>query len=535
VFGTIKKKRETKMDFSENDLRQLKESSIASATVMEQLERFERGISPVVVERSCTVGDGIRRPGAQKIEELRDRFQPALAQGRITKMVPASGAASRMFQSLSAVLERGDLPYVEDIRKQAAHDQQSRDTLTFLDNLERFPFTRELQEQAQKRSGDMKQELATGEYREILEDLLTSRGMNFPQLPKALLPFHSYDNHTRTAVEEHLQEALSYARDSEGVTRLHLTLSGEHQEIVEKVLMEMAHRRQLIPEKMEVTFSSQHAATDTIAVDMENQPFRDDDGKLLVRPGGHGALLKNLQELAGDIVFIKNIDNVAHERHLELTITYKQALGGLLLELQEQIFSRLELLTAPDISPEQLKEMFQYIRRELLLQPPAKIVNASSAVQITWLIARLNRPLRVCGLVRNEGEPGGGPFWVKDTTGMDTLQLVEMGQIDLNNEEQKSRVAASTHFSPVDLVCATRDFRGSQFELHHYLDPESGMIAEKSFQGRSLKALELPGLWNGGMAHWNTVFVEVPPLTFNPVKTILDLLRSPHQPQDQSL
>jgi hypothetical protein len=527
-----KKKCETKMDFSETDLRQLKERGIASATVMEQLERFERGINPVIVERPCTVGDGIRRLSEHEVDELQDHFQPAQAQGRITKMVPASGAASRMFQALSAVLERDDLPHVNDIREQTTHDQQLRDTLAFLESVERFPFSSMLQEQAQKRNGDMKRELNAGEYREMLKDLLTSRGMNFPRLPKALLPFHSYDNHTRTAVEEHLQEALSYARDNEGVTRLHLTLSGEHQEIVEKVLMEMAHRRQLIPEKMEVTFSSQHAATDTIAVDMENQPFRDDDGKLLVRPGGHGALLENLQELEGDIVFIKNIDNVAHERHLELTVTFKQALGGLLLELQRQIFSKLELLATPDISQVQLKEIFRFIREELLLQPPAIIVNANSAVQIPWLIARLNRPLRICGLVRNEGEPGGGPFWVKDTTGMDTLQLVEMGQIDLNDEQQQGRVAASTHFSPVDLVCATRDFRGNQFELHPYRDPESGMIAEKSLQGRSLKALELPGLWNGSMAYWNTVFVEVPPLTFNPVKTIIDLLRSPHQPQD---
>ena len=499
---------------------------------MEQLERFKRGINPVVVERPCTVEDGIRRLSTEDVNELRYRFQPALAQGRITKMVPASGAASRMFQSLSSVLERDDLPGVEDLRRLAAKEQEAADTLSFLENLEYFPFKQELWKQSQKRNADLGQELAAGEYREILKDLLTSRGMSFPRLPKALLPFHYNEGNIHTAVEEHLQEALSYARDSEGVVRLHLTLSSEYRADVEHLLMEMAQKRQLAQESLEITFSSQHSSTDTIAVDMENQPFRDDDGRLLLRPGGHGALLENLQELGGDIVFIKNIDNVVHERHLELTVTYKQALGGLLLELQEQIFSKLELLAASDISSEQVEDIFSFIREELLLQPPMKIVNSNSAVQIPWLVARLNRPLRVCGLVRNEGEPGGGPFWVNDASGMETLQLVEIGQIDLNDEEQQARVASSTHFSPVDLVCATRDFRGNPFELHPYRDTESGMIAEKSFQGRSLKALELPGLWNGSMAHWNTVFVEVPALTFNPVKTVLDLLRPPHQPQD---
>jgi hypothetical protein len=520
------------MDFSENDLRLLQERGVASAAVMEQLERFKRGISPVVVERPCTVGDGVRRFTAQEIDELRDRFQPALAQGRVTKMVPASGAASRMFQALSAVLERDDLPVVDDLRNAAKQDLEAADTLSFLENLERIPFKQQLSKQSLGRNADLEEELQAGQYREILNDLLTSGGLNFPRLPKALLPFHSYGADVRTAVEEHLQEALSYARDSNGVVRLHLTLSREHQEAVLQLLVATAYSQQLQRKDVELTFSDQHSSTDTIAVDLENLPFRDDDGQLLLRPGGHGALLENLQELEGDIVFIKNIDNVAHDRHLELTVNYKQALGGLLLELQAQIFKRLELLAAVDVSSEQLEENFHFIREELLLQPPDKIVNGKPAVQVPWLIARLNRPLRVCGLVRNEGEPGGGPFWVKDETGMETLQLVELGQIDMEDQQQQGSVEASTHFSPVDLVCATRDFRGNQFELHPYRDSESGMIAEKSFQGRPLKALELPGLWNGSMAHWNTVFVEVPPLTFNPVKTVLDLLRPPHQPRD---
>ncbi|MBL7032531.1 MAG: DUF4301 family protein [Candidatus Delongbacteria bacterium] len=520
------------MEFSSTDLQQMAACGIAVEAVKEQLQRFQQGVPPIRIERPCTIDDGIRQLDTPEIHRLRQRFQTALNRGRVTKMVPASGAATRMFQALLTVLERNDLPEVNDLRQQAHINQQVRDTLTFLENLEQFPFQTKLARLAQARGTDLKTELAAGVYREVLQDLLTTRGMDCVRLPKAVLPFHSYKDYTRTAVEEHLQEAQQYACDREGRLRLHLTISDESRAAVEGLLARAAASQLPASLVLEITCSDQHTSTDTIAVDSDNYPLRDDQGRLVFRPGGHGALLENLQELGGDVIFVKNIDNVAHDRHLALTVEYKQALGGLLLELQDQLFAWLQEMTTTAISPDSLGEMLLFVQQELGLQPPGDVLEATAAVQLPWMIARLNRPLRICGVVRNEGEPGGGPFWVRDDAGMETKQLVELGQVDVSDPDQQELVNGATHFSPVDLVCGVRDFRGDPFDLHQFRDPASGMISEKSYQGRQLKALELPGLWNGGMAYWNTVFVEVPPLTFNPVKSVLDLLRPPHQPQD---
>ncbi len=525
------------MKLSPEDQRHLSERGITQSMLQEQLGRFAEGIPPVRVERPCIVDDGIRQLDAGQRARLCRRFREALDAGRITKMVPASGAATRMFQSLLGVLERNEFVTVNDLEAVGDRDAHVRDTLTFLQDIQRFPFYPDLVRFAAGRGAILDVELQGGDFRSLLTDLLYAEGlhaggMNYAFLPKALLRFHRYGDRSRTALEEHLLEAVNYACDTKGVVRLHLTVSPEHEDLVRRRLEETAALYLPPGGRLELTFSHQHPHTDTVAVDRDNQPLRDEHGRLQFRPGGHGALLENLEELGGDVIFIKNIDNVAHERHLATTVEYKQALGGYLLEVQSAIFQRLEQLSQTEPDTSLLRDTLAFVETDLGLQVPEPIRNAADPEQLAWLISRLNRPLRVCGLVKNEGEPGGGPFWVRDATGLATLQLVELGQINAADSHQAEQLEAATHFSPVDLVCGVRDRRGRPFELSRFQDPDSGMISRKSLNGRELKALELPGLWNGGMAFWNTLFVEVPPITFNPVKTVLDLLRLPHQPHD---
>jgi len=489
-------------------------------TVLSQIEIFKRGILYTTLHRPCTVDDGIIVLQQSDIEALETLYAHAVSAGRVTKFVPASGAATRMFQALITYCENNE----------ATNSKNNKDILQFINNIKRFAFYDELHATIHRHEGAVETLLAHGQYAELLAYLLTPQGLNYANLPKILLQFHRYDDHCRTPLEEHLVEAAAYTQDRHQVAHLHVTVTPAHAEFVQAHIEASRRRYERAGLRYEITLSVQSPATDTIAVDLDNNPFRDEQGHLLFRPGGHGALLANLQALAADIVFIKNIDNVGPDRLKEVTYRYKRALGGHLVYLQQQMFAYLEHLAAGKVDAELLEEIRTFARQELAIVIPLALQHAPQHEQIRFLHDQLNRPLRVCGMVRNEGEPGGGPFWVAHPDGSLSRQIVETSQVDTALPEQRALLAASTHFNPVDLVCGVRDYRGQQFDLQRFADPNTGFISHKTYAGRPLKALELPGLWNGAMAYWNTVFVEVPLSTFSPVKTVLDLLRPEHQP-----
>jgi len=362
--------------------------------------------------------------------------------------------------------------------------------------------------------------------------LLNLKGLNYSNKPKGLIRFHKYPDYTRTAFEEHLAEALHYAKNYKGTAQLHLTISEEHKKLFARKLKKCKSAfEKKYDGKLKVSFSYQKPSTDTIAVDMENVPYRDVNQSLLFRPGGHGALIENLNELKADIVFIKNIDNVVPDRLKEATYTYKEALGGVLLKYQKQMFDYITLLDNKklELSEDQLNEMLDFATNILCIKAPKTLKTNDLKELRTYLFNKFNRPIRVCGMVKNEGEPGGGPFWVKNSDNSSSLQIIESSQIDHEDKKQSDIFNASTHFNPVDLACGIKNFEGKKFDLTQFIDPESGFISKKSHNGTPLKAMELPGLWNGAMSDWNTIFIEVPSITFNPVKTIFDLLRVEHR------
>jgi hypothetical protein len=353
--------------------------------------------------------------------------------------------------------------------------------------------------------------------------------LDYASLPKALLKFHSYAGHNRMAMEEHLVEAAYYVRDSKNICRIHFTVSEEHESLFLERLSPVKNRyERLLGVGYDIEVTIQHPFTDTIAVDTENRPFRNRSGKIVFRPGGHGALLQNLNAIDGDIIFLKNIDNIVPDRLKDITVLHKKVLGGYLVRLQNEIFESVNLLSRKKMDKGQVSNIIRFCQERLFMTFPDEFRNYSASAKRESLINKLNRPLRVCGMVKNEGEPGGGPFWVEEKDGTGSLQIVEQNQVDPHSEDQKNIWRSSTHFNPVDLVCGVRNHRGDKFDLNLYADRKTGSISQKRHEEGELKALELPGLWNGSMAFWNTVFVEVPIETFNPVKTIDDLLRKPH-------
>lgn len=506
--------------FNKADLAHITAHGHTLETVLAQLEIFNRGVPFTHLQRPCTTGDGITVLQQSDMDRLGRLYTEAMAAGRVTKFVPASGAATRMFHALLAVYEQ-----------QGAVDSTiQRDFVHFKRNLARFAFYDDLQALLGKHGHQAETLLAQGRDTELLGYLLTAQGLNYAHLPKALLQFHRYADHRRTPLEEHLVEAAAYAQDAQQVARLHLTVSPVHMAAVQAHIAAVRQRYERHGVRYEITLSTQSPATDTVAVDLEHAPFRDEQGQILFRPGGHGALLGNLEALAADIVFIKNIDNVLPDHLKETTYRYKRALGGHLVALQQQIFSYLEALAAGTVDAALLREIWAFAQQQLSLTVPPEAFHAPQPEQVRVLFDRLNRPLRICGMVPHAGEPGGGPFWVQHPDGSTSLQIVEASQVDVASPEQRAIFAASTHFNPVDIVCGLRDYRGQPFALKQFVDPATSFISHKTYAGRPLKALELPGLWNGAMAHWNTVFVEVPLSTFSPVKTVLDLLRPEHQP-----
>jgi len=520
------------MMLSNRDKQQIAALGISHKQVLAQIERFEKEAPYLKLNRPCTIGDGIRFIPEDGTKQLLDIYEEYAPKRELIKFVPASGAATRMFKTLL----RFDNAF-EEIQKESTvskaqqGDKDSQDLLPFMNGIRRFAFYDDLKTKMAKDGFDTEALIDHGQFKEIIDYLLTEKGLGYAQLPKGLLKFHQYPEESRTAFEEHLKEAADYVRRENGTCVLHFTVSPEHRDKFE-VFLDKArgHYAKRYGVTYQVDFSVQARSTDTIAVDLDDKPFRLNDGTLLFRPGGHGALIENLNNLNGDIIFIKNIDNVVPDRLKGHIFLWKRVLAGYLIRVQQKIFSYLEKLIAGPVDEKLLREAGEFADRELGVVPLRGRQTISAKEKQDFLIRMFNRPLRVCGMVRNVGEPGGGPFWVESEDGSLSLQIVENAQVDPESEQQQKILASATHFNPVDIVCGVRDWQGKPFNLKEYVDSEAVFISLKSKDGRDLKALELPGLWNGAMAYWNTIFVEVPLITFNPVKTVNNLLRKEHQP-----
>lgn len=503
---------------SQEDLKQISLRGITEEQVEHQLDEIKQSFPFLKIEAAASIGKGIMSPTENEMNKYLSMWDTYLTGcHKIVKFVPASGAASRMFKNLYSFLDADyDKPTTEFEKE-------------FFENIKKFAFKKELCNTCKTNDGKCVTCLMdNGEYKKIVENLLEEKGLNYGHLPKGLLLFHSYEEGPRTPMEEHLVEAAMYAQ-SEGQANVHFTVSHEHLELFKK---KVAEKIDMYAEKFgvkyNISFSEQKANTDTIAANPDNTPFRNEDGSLLFRPGGHGALIENLNDIDADVIFIKNIDNIVPDRLKGETVKYKKLLAGILVDLQTRAFNYLKLLDTGNYTHAQLEEIIRFLQRDLCCRRN-DIKELEDAELVIYLHNKLNRPMRVCGMVKNVGEPGGGPFLCYNQDGTISPQILESSQIDKSNEKYVQMFKEGTHFNPVDLVCATKDYKGNTFHLPDYVDRSTGFISSKSKNGRELKALELPGLWNGAMSDWNTVFVEVPIETFNPVKTVNDLLREQHQ------
>ncbi len=497
---------------TQQDLKQIAQRGISEEQIETQLNEFKTGFPFLKLEAAAAVGNGIIAPSEAERKQYVEAWQQYKAEGKkVVKFVPASGAASRMFKNMFAFVDADyDVPTTDFEKKYFA-------------DIEKFAFYDALDAVCRKNEGKgIKELIAAGQYKAVAANMLKKEGLNYGQLPKGMLLFHKYEEGPRTPMEEHLVEGALYAA-SNGEAHVHFTVSHEHIEFFKAKVAEKADgfaRKYGI--RYDISFSEQKPSTDTVAANPDNTPFREADGSLLFRPGGHGALIQNLNDIEADVIFIKNIDNVVPDRLKPETVEWKQVIAGVLVTLQQKAFGYLRLLDA-GATDAQLKEIADFVENCLCVRPKQQKVDAD------YLRRKLNRPMRVCGVVKNVGEPGGGPFLTYNQDGTVSLQILESSQIDTHNEAYMKMFTQGTHFNPVDLVCAVRDYKGQPFDLPSFVDKTTGFISSKSKGGKELKALELPGLWNGAMSDWSTVFVEVPLGTFNPVKTVNDLLREQHQ------
>lgn len=514
------------MSFSKRDLTQIEKKGIAPEKVEEQIAIFKRGNIVVNIAEAATVKNGILQIPEDEKEQIISFYRRQKDNLDILKFVPASGAATRMFKAFYNFLKEFD-PEKEDLDTFLDRKNEPKLEL-FLSRTKDLPFYEEVI--SKMRDNDPEYEkLSEGEQKSLfVKMMLDKEGLDLGEQPKGLVPFHKYEEYIASAFEEHLWEAVDYAA-SKNKVRVHFTVAEEHREKFEAE----AHR--VIPRlenetgmQFEISYSYQDPKTDTLAVTLENKPFRDENGDLFFRPGGHGALIENLNNQEADIIFIKNIDNVVVPKNRNLLAENKEMLAGKLLELQEKIFTCLRKLE-DEVSQRDLDEIIEFIQTQLNAGLGIKFEELSTEEKISTLKRKLNRPIRICGMVKNEGEPGGGPFWVNHKDGGVSLQIVESSQIDHENYQQSKIAQEATHFNPVDVVCSFKNYKGENFDLRKFVDEETSFIAKKTKDGKELKALELPGLWNGGMSDWNTIFVEVPVETFNPVKTVTDLLKPSHQ------
>lgn len=506
------------MNLSPSDLKQISNHGMTKEQVEHQLKEIESGFPFLRLEQAASTSRGIIAPTPEERDAYIKAWNTYKGEGHtIVKFVPASGAASRMFKNMFAFL-------------QADYDKPETDfEKTYFEHIQNFAFYETLNDCCKKNTHkDIPTLIKNKQYKDIVANMLNEEGLNYGSLPKGLLLFHNYEEGARTPMEEHLVEAALYA-DSKGEANIHFTVSHDHLELFKQRLAQ----KQAFYEKefnihYNVSFSEQKPNTDTIATNPDNTPFRNEDGSLLFRPGGHGALIENLNDIDADVTFIKNIDNVVPDRLKEDTIVYKQLIAGILVTLQKQAFHYLRTLESGQYNHATLEEIIRFVQQDLCCRK-SDIKMLEDAELVIYLKNKLNRPMRVCGVVKNVGEPGGGPFLVYNSDGSVSLQILESTQIDTNNTEYSKMFTEGTHFNPVDLVCAIKDYQGNHFYLPDFVDKSTGFISHKSKNGKVLKALELPGLWNGAMSDWNTVFVGVPLSTFNPVKTVNDLLREQHQ------
>ena len=514
------------MGFTSLDFAQIQEHGILLQNIQNQLDFFKNGIAKTVLVEPATVSNGILKLSENDFQQKADFFDANKSNFKLVKFVPASGAASRMFKFLSEFLNDFDVEN-ESINAYVNRKKDSELSI-FIVGLEKFPFFKEVDAKLKEIFPDFDNLESDYKNFNFIKMLLSSEHFDFANKPKAILPFHKYSTHVATPIEEHLYECAYYS-SSNGSSNLHFTVSETHQKDFENIINAIKGEIEKETDtKINISFSYQNKKTDAISVDFSNRPFRDASGKLTFRPGGHGALIENLNNLDADIIFIKNIDNVI-QNHKEINILYKKVLAGILIELQQQIFNYLN-----DIEKNEevdLSEIIAFAKKSLNIKFPDGFSKYTLENKISYVQNILDRPIRICGMVKNEGDTGGGPFWVRDSEGTVSLQIVETSQIDLANADQARILANATHFNPVDLVCGLRNHRNQKFDLAQFVDHNSGFIVEKNKDGAPLKGYELPGLWNGAMAKWITVFVEVPLITFNPVKTVNDLLKPAHQPQ----
>ncbi len=503
---------------TQEDRELLAKKGISEEKLAEQLNDFKTGFPYLELDGAAAIDNGIMAIDEEKEKAYSKAWDAyKLGDKTIVKFVPASGAASRMFKNMFEFLG-------------AAYDAPETDfEKKFFDRIHDFAFFDDLNAACLKNQGkDIDTLVEEGKYKPVVANLLESAGLNYGQLPKGLLKFHKYEEGARTPLEEHLVEGSLYAANKNGDVNVHFTVSPEHRSLFEKLVDEkVSSYAAKFGTEYHVSFSEQKPSTDTVAATMDNEPFRT-DGKLLFRPGGHGALIENLNDLDADIVFVKNIDNVVPDRLKADTVTYKKVIAGVLVTLQKKAFDYLNLLDSGKYTHAQIEEIINFLQHDLCCRNP-QISLLEDAELVVYLKNKLNRPMRVAGVVKNVGEPGGGPFRAYNADGTISLQILESSQIDTDDPVKKEMFENGSHFNPVDLVCAVKDYKGNKFDLVKYVDKSTGFISYKSKNGKELKALELPGLWNGAMSDWNTVFVEVPLSTFNPVKTVNDLLRPQHQ------
>ena len=505
------------MMISKADQALLAKKGISEEQLAEQLKTFKTGFPYLKLDAAATPERGVLCPSDEEVEAYIGKWAEFCSGKKtVLKFVPASGAASRMFKDLFSFLSAEyDAPTTDFEKK-------------FFENIEKFAFYGDLDAMCIKNhSASIKELVEAGKYKEVVFNLLDFTGMNYGALPKGLLKFHTYSEEVRTALEEHLVEGALYAA-ADGKVKLHFTVSTDHRELFQALVSECKPAYEAkFNVQYDITFSEQKPSTDTVAADAENEPFRE-NGALVFRPGGHGALIENLNDIDADVIFIKNIDNVVPDRLKGDTVTYKKLLAGILVDLQAKAFEYMKLIDSGKYTHEQVEEMIRFVQQKLQSRHE-EIKHMEDCELVLYLRKKLNRPIRVCGMVKNVGEPGGGPFFAYNPDGSVSLQILESSQIDMADERAKAMFENGTHFNPVDLVCAVKDYKGEKYNLPAFVDKNTGFISHKSKNGRELKAMELPGLWNGAMSDWSTVFVEVPLITFNPVKTVNDLLRDVHQ------
>ncbi|MDO9512483.1 MAG: DUF4301 family protein [Bacteroidales bacterium] len=515
------------MIFTKQDTDQLKNLGISRETVEKQIENFVKGFPYIQIVSAAIPDHGILPISAEETDLLVKTYDNEAVHQNIVKFVPASGAASRMFKHLFEF--RGNYDGSTKSLEKLWEKRDFNSTYNFLTNIKKFAFSDLLDQALKNKKSSLDLAIEKGDYNLIISTLLDEEGLNYANLPKGLLYFHSYNEGSRMSIEEHLAEGAGYATGKNSIVKLHFTVSPEHLEnfnTVVKKLKPMYEKRYGLA--YDISFSIQKSSTNTIAVNPDNTAFREADGSLLFRPGGHGALIQNLNEIDADIIFVKNIDNIVSDSLRDDTILYKKVLAGLLIKIRNKTQTFVHKLHQGENSVAFIQELEDFATGVLQMPVSEEYYSMNASERIIFWNEKYDCPIRVCGMVKNEGEPGGGPFVIRDKKGL-SLQIVEGSQIDLMNPAQKALVQQSTHFNPVDLVCSTRDAYGKKYDLNNYIDHDAGFISEKSKDGRNLKAQELPGLWNGAMARWLTVFVEVPIITFNPVKTVNDLLRPEHQ------